>query len=606
MKRLLAAAFAAFFVPAHAQFQIETDQIQDDAVTFDKVENIATDRILGRDTAGSGNIEELTAAEARTLLNVATGSHSTECSTSSCSLNASTTLNGNTIATSGDLHDAVTVTDSAEIDLTLTGQDLEADIVAGSIDETKLDASVNASLDLADSAVQPGDNVSDLTNDAGYLTSGDGDGIYDGSGSLSSSAIVDMNGNTFAMNYSSIGRLQIGPTLTKIASPNGLAHVSVRNADIDIVGIIDASGEFYFDGDMYVTDDIEADNVDVGGTLDVTNHIVVGGLVDGRNVANDGTKLDTIETNADVTDEANVVSALSGATLTDIGTPASGDLVLIQDVSDSDNLKVVQASTLGGGGGGSVTSVAVSGSDGIEVDSGSPITSSGTIALGVDASSLRTHINVEDGADVTDATNVDSAGAVMNTDTSTASMDFVVDEDDMSSDSATKLPTQQSVKAYVDSLNVYCFHRRESTSDTTFGTGTVLPWETEVENTCGSDVTWSSGNNTRLTIGADGQYEVCAFVVVEDATTQRQQAALQIRINGALNGYQRGSGYIRSTGSSWGYWVYEMTCTPFELEAGDYVELRIGEVTGSNLFYTDNGAPNTDGSESSFWVKRMK
>lgn len=450
MKRLLAAAFAAFFVPAHAQFQIETDQIQDDAVTFDKVENIATDRILGRDTAGSGNIEELTAAETRTLLNVATGAHSTECSTSSCSLNASTTLNGNTIATSGDLHDAVTVTDSAEIDLTLTGQDLEADIVAGSIDETKLDASVNASLDLADSAVQPGDNVSDLTNDAGYLTSGDGDGIYDGSGSLSSSAIVDMNGNTFAMNYSSIGRLQIGPTLTKIASPNGLAHVSVRNADIDIVGIIDASGEFYFDGDMYVTDDIEADNVDVGGTLDVTNHIVVGGLVDGRNVANDGTKLDTIETNADVTDEANVVSALSGATLTDIGTPASGDLVLIQDVSDSDNLKVVQASTLGGGGGGSVTSVAVSGSDGIEVDSGSPITSSGTVALGVDASSLRTHINVEDGADVTDAANVDSAGAVMNTDTSTASMDFVVDEDDMSSDSATKLPTQQSVKAYVD------------------------------------------------------------------------------------------------------------------------------------------------------------
>tara|TARA_Y100000310_G_scaffold263591_3_gene273868 strand:+ start:563 stop:2824 length:2262 start_codon:yes stop_codon:yes gene_type:complete len=36
-----------------------------------------------------------------------------------------------------------------------------------------------------------------------------------------------------------------------------------------------------------------------------------------------------------------------------------------------------------GGGGGSVTSVAISGSDGIDVDSGSPITSSGTIALGL-------------------------------------------------------------------------------------------------------------------------------------------------------------------------------------------------------------------------------
>ncbi len=45
---------------------------------------------------------------------------------------------------------------------------------------------------------------------------------------------------------------------------------------------------------------------------------------------------------------------------------------------------------------------------------------------------------------------VDAAGAVMNTDTSTATMSFVVDEDNMASNSATKVPTQQSVKAYVD------------------------------------------------------------------------------------------------------------------------------------------------------------
>lgn len=51
-------------------------------------------------------------------------------------------------------HDAVTVVDSSEIDFTLTGQQITASIVAGSIDESKLDASVNASLDLADSALQ--------------------------------------------------------------------------------------------------------------------------------------------------------------------------------------------------------------------------------------------------------------------------------------------------------------------------------------------------------------------------------------------------------------------------------------------------------------------
>ena len=57
---------------------------------------------------------------------------------------------------------------------------------------------------------------------------------------------------------------------------------------------------------------------------------------------------------------------------------------------------------------------------------------------------------IEASADVTDATNVDAAGAVMNSDSSTASMTFVVDEDNMASDLATKVPTQQSVKKYVD------------------------------------------------------------------------------------------------------------------------------------------------------------
>ncbi|WP_289460308.1 hypothetical protein, partial [Klebsiella pneumoniae] len=50
-------------------------------------------------------------------------------------------------------------------------------------------------------------------------------------------------------------------------------------------------------------------------------------------------------------------------------------------------------------------------SDGIEVDSGSPVTAAGTIALGVNKTALLSHINVEDGADVTDAGNVGSVNA---------------------------------------------------------------------------------------------------------------------------------------------------------------------------------------------------
>ena len=52
------------------------------------------------------------------------------------------------------------------------------------------------------------------------------------------------------------------------------------------------------------------------------------------------------------------------------------------------------------GGSWTVTSVAISGSDWLEVDSGSPITTNGTIALWVNKTALLSHINVEDGAEV--------------------------------------------------------------------------------------------------------------------------------------------------------------------------------------------------------------
>jgi len=42
------------------------------------------------------------------------------------------------------------------------------------------------------------------------------------------------------------------------------------------------------------------------------------------------------------------------------------------------------------------------------------------------------------------------ADSVQNADTSTSSMQFVIDEDDLSSNLATKVPTQRSVKNYVD------------------------------------------------------------------------------------------------------------------------------------------------------------
>jgi len=77
-------------------------------------------------------------------------------------------------------------------------------------------------------------------------------------------------------------------------------------------------------------------------------------------------------------------------------TADGADTVIIIDATDG-ALKNALISDFASAGG-TVTSVAVSGSDGIQVDSGSPITVSGTIALGIDKTALLIHINVEDGA----------------------------------------------------------------------------------------------------------------------------------------------------------------------------------------------------------------
>src|SRR5690606_17257454 len=99
----------------------------------------------------------------------------------------------------------------------------------------------------------------------------------------------------------------------------------------------------------------------------------------------------------------------SGATLSDIGTPASDDQVLILDTSDGLSLKYASADEFGGGGGtGNVTG---------------------------DSSSVAGNIAVF--ADTTGKAIEDSGFGI-------------IDEDDMSSDSDTAVPTQQSVKAYVD------------------------------------------------------------------------------------------------------------------------------------------------------------
>ena len=60
-------------IAAGTGFQIGTDNIIDDVVTFAKMQNISTSKLLGRTSSSTGNIEELSASTIRTLLNVEDG-----------------------------------------------------------------------------------------------------------------------------------------------------------------------------------------------------------------------------------------------------------------------------------------------------------------------------------------------------------------------------------------------------------------------------------------------------------------------------------------------------------------------------------------------------
>lgn len=120
-------------------------------ITDITITSVADNEVLAYNSATSEWINQ-TAAEA----GLAAASH-THTAADVTDFDTEVSNNTDVAANTAARHDAVTVADSAEIDFTLTGQQITASLVAGSIDETKLDTSVNASLDLADSSLQPGD-----------------------------------------------------------------------------------------------------------------------------------------------------------------------------------------------------------------------------------------------------------------------------------------------------------------------------------------------------------------------------------------------------------------------------------------------------------------
>jgi hypothetical protein len=212
---------------------------------------------------------------------------------------------------------------------------------------------------------------------------------------------------------------------------------------------------------------------DTNGVIDFT----VTSQTDENFTTADHSKLDGIEALADVTDATNVDTA--GAVMNSDSSTASMSFVVDEDNMTSDSAtkvptqQSVKAYVDANAGGDTLTEEQVEDFVGGmltgNAETGITVTyddSDGTIDFAVTSQTDENFTTADhsklDGiealADVTDATNVDAAGAVMNSDTSTASMSFVVDEDNMASDSATKVPTQQSVKHYIDNAGYLTAH----------------------------------------------------------------------------------------------------------------------------------------------------
>jgi hypothetical protein len=241
----------------------------------------------------------------------------------------------------------------------------------------------------------------------------------------------------------------------------------------------------------------------VVNSVTVNNDVIVGGSINGRDIEADGTKLDGIESGATADQTANEIltalrtvdgtgseldaDKLDGNDSTYFATASNlvATSLALQSEIDSDistHAAIADAHHTNANDPTAGEKAALAGTSGTpsalnkyatdedsrlsdartptshaseHVTGGSdvipdaiPLGNSGLMS-GSDKDKLD---NIEALADVTDSDNVAAAGAVMEADTTTAGMSFVLDEDDMVSDSDIKLATQQSIKAYVDAV----------------------------------------------------------------------------------------------------------------------------------------------------------
>ena len=118
---------------------------------------------------------------------------------------------------------------------------------------------------------------------------------------------LDLTGKTVTVATAGINDNDTSVASTAFVQSNLAALVDSSPASLDTLNELAAALGDDVNFSTTVTDSIALKLPLAGGAL--TGALTTNSTIDGRNVSTDGTKLDTVETNADITDTANVTSA---------------------------------------------------------------------------------------------------------------------------------------------------------------------------------------------------------------------------------------------------------------------------------------------------------
>lgn len=330
--------------------------IDNDAVTYAKMQNVVGNNvILGNNVGAGGPVDELTASEVRTIINVADGATA---NSSDATLLARANHTGTQTASTISDFDTevanntdVTANTAKVSNATHTGDVTGA--TALTIQSVAITGQTGVTADSADYVL-----ISD-TSDAGNLKKALVSDFGGGSSTLSGLTDTDITGGakgdilvhngtdwvdvTVGTNDQVLTADSAQTTGVKWSTPSGSGDVIKVGTPVD-----NQVGVWTGDGTIEGTSGLTYN----GTTLDLTGNITLTGTVDGIDIATDVTANTAKVTNATHTGDVTGSGALTLASVAVTGqtevTAVGTDYILISDTSDSGNLKKALASDFGG------------------------------------------------------------------------------------------------------------------------------------------------------------------------------------------------------------------------------------------------------------------